>query len=78
VEERRKEYPPWKRKLPSLWRGSYQVESGRHISEATIKKYREEQKNKECLSSHLYRGWAFPALSRKVLQSAFFLMVTIG
>jgi putative transposase len=44
--ELRKEYPQLKRKLPSLWRGSYYVESVGHISEATIKKYIEEQKNK--------------------------------
>ena len=44
--ELRKEYPQLKRKLPSLWTRSYYAESVGHISETTIKKYIEEQKNK--------------------------------
>lgn len=44
--ELRKEFPELKRKLPTLWTRSYYVESIGHISEATIKKYIEEQKNK--------------------------------
>jgi putative transposase len=33
-------------RLPTLWTRSYYCESVGHISEATIKKYIEEQKNK--------------------------------
>jgi putative transposase len=35
-----------KSRLPCLWTRSYFAESVGHISEATIKKYIEEQKNK--------------------------------
>ncbi len=42
----RKEFPFLKSRLPSLWTRSYFCESVGHISEATIKKYIEEQKNK--------------------------------
>lgn len=42
----RKEFPHLKSKLPTLWTRSYYCESVGHISEATIKKYIEEQKNK--------------------------------
>lgn len=39
-------FPELKSRLPSLWTRSYYCESVGHISEATIKKYIEEQKNK--------------------------------
>jgi putative transposase len=42
----RKEFPTLKSRLPCLWTRSYFAESVGHISEATIKKYIEEQKNK--------------------------------
>lgn len=42
----RKEYQELRRKLPTLWTRSYYCESVGHISEATIKKYIEEQKNR--------------------------------
>ena len=42
----RKEFPFLKSRLPSLWTRSYFCESVGHISEATVKKYIEEQKNK--------------------------------
>lgn len=42
----REEFPELKSKLPTLWTRSYFVESVGHISEATIKKYIDEQKNK--------------------------------
>jgi putative transposase len=42
----RKEFPFLKSKLPCLWTRSYFCESVGHISEDTIKKYIEEQKNK--------------------------------
>jgi putative transposase len=41
----REEFPILKRKLPCLWTRSFFCESVGHISEATIKKYIEEQKN---------------------------------
>jgi putative transposase len=41
----RDEFPELKSKLPTLWTRSYFAESVGHISEATIKKYIEEQKN---------------------------------
>jgi putative transposase len=41
----RKEFSSLKTKLPTLWTRSYYVESVGHISEATIKKYIENQKN---------------------------------
>ncbi len=41
----REEFPELKSKLPTLWTRSYFAESVGHISEATIKKYIEEQKN---------------------------------
>jgi putative transposase len=44
--ELRKEFPQLKSRLPTLWTRSYYCESVGHISEATIKKYIEEQKNK--------------------------------
>ena len=44
--ELRKEFPELKSKLPTLWTRSYYVESIGHISEETIKKYIDEQKNK--------------------------------
>lgn len=43
--ELRKEFPDLKSRLPTLWTRSYYVESCGHISEETIKKYIEEQKN---------------------------------
>lgn len=42
----RDEFPKLKSKLPCLWTRGYFCESVGHISEATIKKYIEEQKNK--------------------------------
>jgi putative transposase len=42
----RKEFPSLRSRLPSMWTRSYFCESVGHISEATIKKYIEEQKNK--------------------------------
>ena len=42
----RNEFPELKSKLPTLWTRSYYCESVGHISEDTIKKYIEEQKNK--------------------------------
>ena len=44
--ELRNEFPELKSKLPSLWTRSYYCESVGHISEATIKRYIEEQRNK--------------------------------
>jgi len=41
----RLEFPSLKRRLPCLWTRSFYCESIGHISEATIKKYIEEQKN---------------------------------
>jgi putative transposase len=41
----RKEFPSLKSRLPTLWTRSYYVESVGHISERTIKKYIEDQKN---------------------------------
>lgn len=42
----REEFPSLKSRLPSLWTRSYYCESVGHISEETIRKYIEEQKNK--------------------------------
>lgn len=42
----RDEFPKLKSRLPTLWTNSYYCESVGHISEATIKKYIEDQKNK--------------------------------
>jgi putative transposase len=42
----RKEFPELVSKLPTLWTRSYFCESVGHISENTVKKYIEEQKNK--------------------------------
>lgn len=42
----RREFPELKRLLPTLWTRSYYAESVGHISEETIKKYVENQKNK--------------------------------
>ena len=42
----RKEFKVLKTRIPSLWTRSYYCESVGHISEDTIKKYIEEQKNK--------------------------------
>lgn len=41
----RKEFPSLKSRLPTLWTRSYFVESVGHISEDTVKKYIENQKN---------------------------------
>ena len=41
----RKAFSSLKTKLPTLWTRSYYVESVGHISEASIKKYIEDQKN---------------------------------
>lgn len=43
--ELREEFPELKSRLPSLWTRSYYCESVGHISEATIKRYIEEQRN---------------------------------
>jgi putative transposase len=42
----RQEFSELTTKLPTLWTRSYYCESVGHISEATVKKYIEEQKNK--------------------------------
>jgi putative transposase len=42
----RQEYSELRTRLPTLWTRSYYCESVGHISEATVKKYIEEQKNK--------------------------------
>ena len=42
----RNEFSHLKTKLPTLWTRSYYVETIGHISESTIKKYIEDQKNK--------------------------------
>lgn len=42
----RKEFPKLKSRLPTLWTRSYYCETIGHISETTIKKYIDEQKNK--------------------------------
>lgn len=41
----RQEFPSLRSRLPSLWTRSYYVESIGHISEETVKKYIEDQKN---------------------------------
>lgn len=43
--ELRNEFPELKSRLPSLWTRSYYCESVGHISEASIKRYIEEQRN---------------------------------
>ncbi|TPE39282.1 IS200/IS605 family transposase, partial [Pontibacter mangrovi] len=40
----RSEFPELKSKLPTLWTRSFYVESVGHLSEATVKKYIEDQK----------------------------------
>lgn len=42
----RKEFKTLKSRIPTLWTRSYYCESVGHISEKTIKKYIEDQKNK--------------------------------
>ena len=42
----RQEFPGLKSRLPTLWTRSYYCESVGHLSEATVKRYLEEQKNK--------------------------------
>lgn len=42
----RKEFPTLKSKLPTLWTRSFYCETIGHISEDTIRKYIEDQKNK--------------------------------
>ncbi|WP_286973668.1 IS200/IS605 family transposase [Acetomicrobium sp. UBA5826] len=42
----RQEFPSLKSRLPSMWTRSYYCESVGHISEETIRKYIEKQKNK--------------------------------
>lgn len=42
----RKEMPSIKSRLPTLWTNSYYCESCGHISEDTVKRYIEEQKNR--------------------------------
>ncbi|MGM0770775.1 MAG: IS200/IS605 family transposase [Halobacteriota archaeon] len=42
----RQEFSELRTRLPTLWTRSYYCESVGHISEATVKKYIEEQKNK--------------------------------
>lgn len=41
----RQEFSSLKSRLPTLWTRSYYIESIGHISEATIKRYIEDQKN---------------------------------
>ena len=43
--ELRKEFDSLRTRMPTLWTRSYYVESCGHISEATVKKYIEAQKN---------------------------------
>jgi putative transposase len=42
----RNEFPKLKSRLPTLWTRSYYCETIGHISESTIKKYIDDQKNK--------------------------------
>ena len=42
----RNEFKELKRKMPSMWTRSYFIESVGHISQETIEKYIQEQKNK--------------------------------
>ena len=42
----RNEFKELKRKMPSMWTRSYFIESVEHISQETIEKYIQEQKNK--------------------------------
>ena len=42
----RNEFKELKRKMPSMWTRSYFIESVWHISQETIEKYIQEQKNK--------------------------------
>lgn len=42
----RTEFPHLKSRIPTLWTNSYYCESVGHISEETIKKYIDDQKNK--------------------------------
>ena len=42
----RQEFPKLKSRLPTLWTRSYYVETIGHISEPTIKRYIEDQKNR--------------------------------
>lgn len=42
----RQEFPELRSRLPTLWTRSYYCESIGHISEETVKKYIEDQKNK--------------------------------
>jgi putative transposase len=44
--ELRKQFKSLRTRLPTLWTRSYYVESCGHISEDTVKRYIEEQKNK--------------------------------
>lgn len=46
ARELRKQFKHLKTSLPSMWTRSYYVESVGHISEETIRRYIEEQKNK--------------------------------
>lgn len=46
ARELRKQFPSLKTKLPNMWTRSYYAESVGHISEDTVKKYIEQQKNK--------------------------------
>ena len=43
--ELRKEFPKLKSRLPTLWTRSYYCESVGHLSQETVQKYIEEQKN---------------------------------
>ena len=46
IDKIRKEFPELKSKLPTLWTRSYYVETIGHISEETIIRYIEDQKNR--------------------------------
>ena len=46
ARELRNQFQTLKTRLPNMWTRSYYVESIGHISEDTIKRYIEEQKNK--------------------------------
>lgn len=58
----RNEFPWLRSRLPSLWTRSYFVESVGHISEETVRKYIEDQKEslKETLSSPAWKTREFP------------------
>ena len=62
----RKEFPEISRRLPTLWTRSYYCESVGHISEETIQRYIEDQKNKwePLCSRHIQRSGIGNCISR--------------